>query len=75
MGGATMITSLVILGQPVGAIIFLAFLSQNPIIIGVVLVVYVASYFLVHKNMGAIQEFIENSALNHTTKKVIAEVE
>ena len=68
--GATMVTSLVILGQPVGAIIFLAFLTQNPIIIGAVVVVYVNCYVLVHKNMTAIHEFIENSALNHTTKKV-----
>ena len=68
--GATMVTSLVILGQPVGAIIFLAFLTQNPIIIGAVVVVYVVCYVLVHKNMTAIHEFIENSALNHTTKKV-----
>lgn len=68
--GATMVTSLVILGQPVGAIIFLAFLTQNPIIIGAVVVVYVICYVLVHKNMTAIHEFIENSALNHTTKKV-----
>lgn len=70
--GATMVTSLVILGQPVGAIIFLAFLTQNPIIIGAVIVVYVICYVLVHKNMTAIHEFIENSALNHTTKKVEA---
>jgi len=39
------------------------------------LVIYAVCYVLVHKNMGAIHEFIENSALNHTTKKVVAEVE
>lgn len=44
-----MITSLVILGQPVGAVIFLAFLTQNPIVIGAVIVVYVVAYVLVHK--------------------------
>lgn len=68
--GATMVTSLVILGQPVGAIIFLAFLSQNPIFIGAVIVVYIIAYILVHKNMDAIHQFIENSALNHTVKRV-----
>lgn len=67
--GSTMITSLVILGQPVGGLIFLAFLSQNPVIIGAVVVAYVACYVLVHKNMGAIQDFIENSAINHTVKR------
>lgn len=68
--GATMITSLCILGHPVGAVIFLAFLSQNPIFIGIVVAVYVAAYVIVHKNLPAIHEFIENSAVNHTTKKV-----
>lgn len=70
--GSTMVTSLVILGQPVGAIIFLAFLSQNYVIIAAVVVVYAVCYFLVHKNMAAIHEFIENSALNHTIKKAEA---
>ena len=70
--GSTMVTSLVILGQPVGALIFLAFLSQNFVIIGAVIVLYVVCYVLVHKNMAAIHEFIENSALNHTIKKVEA---
>lgn len=65
-----MITSLVILGQPVGAVIFLAFLTQNPIVIGAVIVVYVVAYVLVHKNMDAIHEFIENSALNHAVGRV-----
>lgn len=70
--GSTMVTSLVILGQPVGALIFLAFLSKNFVIIGAVIVLYVVCYVLVHKNMAAIHEFIENSALNHTIKKVEA---
>jgi PTS system galactitol-specific IIC component len=70
--GATMITSLVIMGQPVGAIIFLAFLTQNPVVIGAVIVVYVVCYILVHKNMDAIHDFIENSAINHTIKKPAA---
>ncbi|WP_130811281.1 PTS transporter subunit IIC [Olsenella sp. Marseille-P4559] len=65
MGSYGMITSLVILGQPVGAIIFMAFLSQNPITIAAVVAVYVVCYILVHKNMDAIHAFIENSAVNH----------
>lgn len=66
--GAAMITSFCMLGHPVAAIIFLAFLSQNPVIIGAVIIVYIVAYIFVHKNMDAIHEFIENSALNHTTK-------
>ena len=69
-----MITSLVILGQPVGAIIFLAFLSQSPLLIGLVLVVYAICYLLVHKNMAAIHDFIENSAINHTVRRPIGEI-
>ena len=72
--GYTMITSLVILGQPVGAIIFLAFLSQSPLLIGLVLVVYAICYLLVHKNMVAIHDFIENSAINHTVRRPIGEI-
>lgn len=67
--GAAMITSFCMLGHPVAAIIFLAFLSQNPVIIGAVIIVYIVAYIFVHKNMDAIHEFIENSALNHTTKR------
>lgn len=74
MGSYGMITSLVILGQPVGAIIFMAFLSQNPIIIALVVAVYVVCYFLVHKNMDAIHAFIENSAVNHQIGVPVTEV-
>ena len=65
--GATEVTSLIILGQPLGALIFLAFLSQNMLLIGLVVVIYIVAYVLVHKNISSIHNFIENSALNHTT--------
>lgn len=72
MGSYGMITSLVILGQPVGAIIFMAFLSQNPVIIAIVIAAYAVCYVLVHKNMDSIHAFIENSAVNHQIGTAVA---
>lgn len=69
--GAAMITSFCMLGHSVAAIIFLAFLSQNPVIIGAVVVVYIGSYIFAHKNMGGIHESIENSAINHAVKRAV----
>ena len=44
------------------------------ILIGLVLVVYAICYLLVHKNMVAIHDFIENSAINHTVRRPIGEI-
>ncbi len=63
-GGAMMITSLVILGQPVGAIIFLAFASENPILIGLTVLVYIICYVLMRKYKEPLQAWIEECALN-----------
>lgn len=62
--GVMMVTSFIILGQPVGAIIFMAFLSQNPIAIAAVIVVYIFAYIFVRKNRTRIQDWIEEEALN-----------
>ena len=69
LGGYAMVTSLVILGQPFAAIVFMAFLTQNPVAIVAVVAVYVVAYLFCHKHMDSIHAFIENSALNHTIKK------
>jgi PTS system galactitol-specific IIC component len=55
-----LITSLLILAQPLAAVIFLAFLSQNPIFIGLVVFVYVIGYALLRKNKTKLQNFLEN---------------
>lgn len=65
LGSYGMITSLVILGQPIGALVFMAFLSRNFVLIGAVVLIYIVAYIFVHKHMDAIHRFIENSALNH----------
>lgn len=62
LAGATMITSFVILGQPIPALIFMAFKTQNPFIIGAVVIVYVIGYFLVRTKRDSIQAWIEKSA-------------
>lgn len=62
--GAMMITSFVILGQPVGAIIFLAFASRNPLLIGLTVAVYVVCYLLMRKYKEPLQAWIEKQALN-----------
>ncbi len=62
--GVMMITSFIILGQPVGAIIFMAFLSQNPIAIAAVIVVYIACYIFVRKYRPQIHAWIEEEAIN-----------
>ena len=63
-----MITSLVILGQPVGALIFMAFASQSPIWIGLVVVLYVVCYVLMRKYKEPLHDWIENQALYHGKK-------
>ncbi|QEY34723.1 PTS galactitol transporter subunit IIC [Caproiciproducens galactitolivorans] len=62
--GVMMITSFIILGQPVGALIFMAFLSQNPIAIAAVIIIYVVCYVFVRKNRAKIHAWIEEEALN-----------
>lgn len=62
--GVMMITSFIILGQPVGALIFMAFLSKNPIAIGAVVVAYIFCYIFVRKNREKIHAWIEKEALN-----------
>lgn len=62
--GVMMVTSFIILGQPVGAIIFMAFLSQNPIAIAAVIAVYIFCYIFVRKNRTRIHAWIEEEATN-----------
>jgi PTS system galactitol-specific IIC component len=62
LGGAAMITSFVILGQPVPAIFFLIFNTRNPILIAAAVAVYAVSYGLVRKNKPKIHEWLEKVA-------------
>ncbi|MBV4439425.1 PTS galactitol transporter subunit IIC [Clostridium tyrobutyricum] len=53
------ITSLLILAQPLAGVIFLAFLSQNPVLIGLVVVAYLLGYVIFRKNKVKLQDFLE----------------
>lgn len=64
VAAGTMITSFGMLGQPLAAIIFFMFLTQNPLWIGLAIVLYILGYVLVRKNRTAIHSFIENQALH-----------
>ena len=63
-GGAMMVTSFIIIGQPVGYLTFLIFSTQNPILIGLLVVVYAVCYVLVRKNKEKIYDALERQALN-----------
>lgn len=53
------ITSLIILANPLAGGIFLAFLSKNPLIIGIVIILYFVFYFLLKKNKERLHNFLE----------------
>lgn len=57
-----MITSFGILNNPTMGLIFLAFLTGNPLIISGVVTLYFVLYFLFRKNKEAIHNFIEAQA-------------
>jgi PTS system galactitol-specific IIC component len=62
LSGAAMITCFVILGQPVPAVFFMIFNTQNPVLIGLSIVVYAVSYVLVRKNKPKIHDWLEKVA-------------
>lgn len=65
--GAAMITSFNILGKPLMGLIFLAFLSQNPILIGIAIAVYLVCFVLYKKNRPAIDNYLERMADKNVT--------
>lgn len=60
--GAAMITSFNILGKPLMGLIFLAFLSGNPILIAIAVIVYAVAFFLYKTKRPAIDAYLENQA-------------
>lgn len=59
------ITSFVILVNPLAGLIFLAFLSRNVLLIGLVVVIYFASYFIFKKNKERLQNFLEDRVVKN----------
>jgi len=60
--GALMITSFNVLGKPLIGLIFFAFLSQNPLWIGLTIVVYFIAYFIFRRNKDGIRDYLDRQA-------------
>lgn len=71
-GGSMMVTSFIIIGQPIGYLTFKIFASQNPVAIIALVAVYAVCYVLVRKNKEKIYDVIEEQALNPSGKKQTA---
>lgn len=69
----TMITSLIILGQPVGYILFLIVNQFGWLGAGIEIVVYAVLYFVLKKNMTKIHDALERQALNPSGKAAAAQ--
>ena len=65
--GALMITSFNILGKPIFGLVFLAFLSQNPLWIGLTIVVYLIAYVIWRSKKEAIRNYLDVQADKNTT--------
>lgn len=60
--GAVMITSFNMMAQPIAGLMFLGFLSQNPIIITAIIILYFILLVVVKKNKERIHNYIELQA-------------
>lgn len=60
--GAVMITSFNMMAQPIAGLMFLAFLSQNPILILGIIILYIILLIVVKKNKERIHNYIEVQA-------------
>lgn len=66
--GAMLITSFNILGKPLMGLIFLSFLTGNPIFIGISVVVYFVLWMLFRKNKTKINDYLERQALKNAAE-------
>jgi galactitol PTS system EIIC component len=60
--GVALVTSFGILAQPMAVLIFLPFISGNPILIGLVVVAYFVFYFLMKKYKANLHDYLETNA-------------
>ncbi|MFR5264746.1 PTS galactitol transporter subunit IIC [Clostridium sp.] len=60
--GTVMITSFNMMAQPIAGLMFLGFLTKNPIIILAIIILYVVLLFVVKKNKVRIHNYIEKQA-------------
>ncbi|MCC0635277.1 MULTISPECIES: PTS galactitol transporter subunit IIC [unclassified Clostridioides] len=69
--GAMLITSFNILGKPLMGLVFFAFLSANPIYIGLAVVIYFVLWALFRKNKTSILEYLEKQALKNVAEEPV----
>ncbi|MCC0634368.1 PTS transporter subunit IIC [Clostridioides sp. ZZV15-6388] len=69
--GAMLITSFNILGKPLMGLVFFAFLSANPIYIGLAVVIYFILWALFRKNKTSILEYLEKQALKNVAEEPV----
>jgi PTS system galactitol-specific IIC component len=60
--GAALITSFNVLGKPILGLIYFAFISQNPIFISLVFIVYIVLFILLKTKREHIWKYLENQA-------------
>ena len=60
--GAAMITSFNILGKPMLGLVFLAFLSQNPLFIGIAVAVYAVAFIVFKTKNKEIVAYLDKQA-------------
>lgn len=65
--GTVMITSFNMMAQPIAGLMFLGFLTKNPIIISAIIVLYVVLLLVVKKNKVRIHNYIEKQAEKNVT--------
>lgn len=73
--GALMITSFNILGKPLIGLIFFAFLTQNPLWIGLTVLIYLVAYFVFRNNKDGIRAYLDKQAAkNVPTEEELEEI-
>ncbi|MDC9474903.1 PTS galactitol transporter subunit IIC [Clostridioides difficile] len=70
--GAMLITSFNILGKHLMGLVFFAFLSANPIYIGLSVVIYFVLWVLFRKNKTSILDYLEKQALKNVEEEPVA---
>ena len=66
--GAMLITSFNILGKPLMGLVFLSFLTGNPIFIAISVIAYFVLWLLFRKNKTKINDYLERQALKNAAE-------
>lgn len=67
--GAMLITSFNILGKPLMGLVFFAFLTANPILIGIATILYFALWAIFKKNKKAVCDYLDRQAMKNASEE------